>query len=1288
MAVRIDKTVSQQENIVNNYATLKSYLLRRAGRKLNDVEYIGLLRKNALGDLEDPGEALTNILEYVTRVDDAGEIALYGTYKPEDFEITRDFVENEITKSFLTPLKDISLAGGIAGATVATNPRIRLQDRTDLIDSFTGKGSLSNLHKGPTAIFYKTKSGKNRDVGTFRFDGGFDNTTGAALGTPTDTITGGTGQYAGYKRAFMLSSYIKPNSTETVSLVGTGIYLEYDPTATPTPTYTIGDAASLTRLKQLRDILGTATFNTIVFNLTQDFSALTQPTWFTASPGADSGSAPNAGGPDDFNPATTDAVIYFERGKFRLYSEPEYYNSGAYVRDRIPEDDRNAYDGNNITKDSNIKYVKPPRVLSDNTYNWGVRWDGYLRIDKVATARKYVFEVETNTALKIDIYNGGTNFGVDPATITPGAWETVIDTSYDKVRKPTNTTGTGSANYANEEDRFISSESFTLTGLETGGTFKHDTALDGSTQIRYVPISIRMWNGGPDLSDAEQETFEVPLEPNMFLKYGYSETDAGDTDSFYSGEAVITTPADLANAITVDSADQTFMAAIMGDSNKEVVYRLVAKNESVTKEYVEIEEVENEDGTISIIETPVQVTETVTNSISPVDVTLAGSNHTDIVITPVVSGTVDVSTTYTLQVLPDKSDYSFTTLWSTKIIGPKQEEYQGYKDLLGGVTYTDGVPNWIEPLTNKLTLDQRPEWWKVSDGNRYIYSDAISRTNDPLDGFRSNYFASTLKSAEGPSNQYIGLYGDGATPRVFSTRKNLILGEAKYGSDTQGSNYVGMRLTSNYLGEGGKIKFTGIPINKANSDWTGLTGANSALVANDLGGGTNHQTAVQATTRTITLHYDGPSPITDSCLSDKFFVHDNLGTTGTGPTIAQDNPLTHGLPAFGGGNDAVWAQPIIITAVSSNGGGQFVAPLVLSAEKVIYDKSQNNVIDRIKTDTTNASYYSDPEKTILNSGLVYLLAFTTTFAPALSGSDAIDGETLTYYIEADVAFQFKSVDTGESISFSDVLKLTYDAFISATSIQNGQECRIVEAGDTTWTSFGAANNAVGTVFTANRDGTAEDGTGTFADMDLNPAGFNSDTSEVPKVPSERVTPFGFDRPDYTQDICYPPYTTSSPSLKDTVVDDDELYGANGEPENPAGNYDVIWGNHTETGLSGPNFQGTAMALNITEKLEFSYPAVAIESPAAIVQSLSGNDIPELSGSDYSHRLKMELPIFKVDPTDTTEAERLATAQEILDEDIYYHIGNNEKVKDVYYLFVNGREDTSDETSNLKPGMPV
>ena len=277
---------------------------------------------------------------------------------------------------------------------------------------------------------------------------------------------------------------------------------------------------------------------------------------------------------------------------------------------------------------------------------------------------------------------------------------------------------------------------------------------------------------------------------------------------------------------------------------------------------------------------------------------------------------------------------------------------------------------------------------------------------------------------------------------------------------------------------------------------------------------------------------------------------------------------------------------------------------------------------RIATDWENATYYSDFAAGTLNSGLIYLLAFTTSFDPALSGTDAIDGEIIQYYKEKDIAFQFKSVDTGESISFSDVLKLTYD---QPTTQQNT-------------------------------------------------SGFNSDTSEVPKVPSERVTPFGFDSPIYTQDICYPPYTTSSPSLKETVVTDSALYATGGSAK-PAGNYDVIWGNHTETGLSGANFQGTAMALNIIEKLEFSYPDVTIESPANVIESLGSP--PTLTDSDYSHRLKIELPIYNV-----------ANPQVALDEDIYYHIGNNERVKDVYYLFVNGREDTSDAASNLKPGMPV
>ena len=1204
MAVRIDKTVSQQENIVNNYATLKSYLLRRAGRKLNDVEYVGLLRNSALGDLDDPGEALTNILEYITRIDDAGEIALYGTYKPEDFEITRDFVENEITKSFLTPLAGISIAGGIAGATVATNPRIRIEDRVSLIDSFTGKGSISNLHKGPTAIFYRTKTGKTKEVGTFRFNNGFNGTTGVVSAGYTFTLASGVSStdFDGYKRAFLLSSYTNSNTGEEISLIGTGIYLEFDPTVSPN-TFTIGDEASLTRIKQIRDIFSSSTFNTLVFNLEREYSILTQPLWFTASPAVDVGlSVPRAGSPDDFNPETTDAIIYFDKGRFKLYSEPEYYNSGAYVDDRVPLDDRDSYQGNNITKDSNMRFVEPPRVLRDNTYNWGTRWDGYLRIDKVATARKYAFQVETNTALKIDIYNGA----VDQVgqVITPGSWETVIDTSYSGVQSLDNLTNFTAVNFADEEDRFISPSSFTLSGIETGETFKYDTSLDGSTQIRYVPISIRMWNGGPDKSDSEQEIVEVPLEPNMFLKYSYSETNAGTQDVFFSGDISIGIAANTTD-VTVNTGGNLIVNAIT-TAGSNCVFQLIAKEETITKEYVD----ENGDTQTE--------TETVTNSISPITVTLSGTSVSDIdILTAVdqadppndVKSTLTASN-YTLRILPNTSDYSPVTLWSTKIIGPKQIEYQGYPDLLGGKTFTSSVPNYIEPLTNKLTLDQRPEYWKVSDGNRFIYGDALTKENDPLDGFRSNYFASVLKSAESPATAYHGLYGDGAGN--FSTRKNMILGEARYGSDTQGSNYIGMRLTSNFLGEGGKLKFTGIPINKANSDWTGLTGANSALVANDLGGGSNHLTiaASKVGSSTITLHHDGPST-PNTCQSNKFFKHDNLGAT-TAPVISQDTPSTHGLPVFGGADDPVWAQPIIINATGTVSRGQFAAPLVLSAEKVIYDRDQSTPANRIITDTTND----------LTGNQVYLLAFTTSFDPALAGGDAIDGEIIQYYKESDIAFQFKSVDTGESISFSDVLKLTYDEPITQQ----------------------------------------------------NTSGFNSSTSEAPKVPSERVTPFGFDSPIYTQDICYPPYTTSSPPLKPTVIEDVDLYATGGSAQ-PAGNFDVIWGDHTEDTLVSPSFQGTAMALNITEKFEFSYPSVSIENPANIVESLSSP--PTLTDSDYSHRLKIELPIFNVD-----------NPQVALDEDIYIHIGNNEKVKDVYYLFINGRENTADETSAVLPGLPT
>ena len=83
MATRIDKTVHSLD--LNSY-NLISHLRRRAGRKSNEINYVGAVRNNALGDLTSPGEALSNVLEYLTRITDANEVALYGKSNDEIYK--------------------------------------------------------------------------------------------------------------------------------------------------------------------------------------------------------------------------------------------------------------------------------------------------------------------------------------------------------------------------------------------------------------------------------------------------------------------------------------------------------------------------------------------------------------------------------------------------------------------------------------------------------------------------------------------------------------------------------------------------------------------------------------------------------------------------------------------------------------------------------------------------------------------------------------------------------------------------------------------------------------------------------------------------------------------------------------------------------------------------------------------------------------------------------------------------------------------------------------------------
>ena len=1207
MATRIDKKVSQSQDISSDYQALQSYLLRRAGRKLNEVNYTGLLRNNALSDLEDPTEALTNVLEYITKIDDAGEISVYGTYKPEDFEITREFVNNEITSTFLTPLSGISVAGGAAGATVSTNPRIRVEDRTDQINSFTGKGSLNGLHAGPTAIFYSVRSGEEQEFGTLKFSS-FNENTGALGINPADIVVNAN-QLDSYNSqintpnnlVWTLKSYVNISTGAEVSLVGTGIAVRSTVTSSSVVNgqvvyvrqFQTEDSSSLNKLKVLKNIIG-ANFAQMVYKFSRVYSALNPPKWFLESPSSSSNSV--AYSADDTNPLTSHSVLEFKNGSFRLYSESEYFNSGAYVESRTIPDFRYAYEKNNVTKDSNMRFSRPPRVLRDSQNNWGVRWDGYLRLDNSGVDQKFIFEIETNTAIKIDVVNGGTN--------NSPQWTEVFN-SFNQAQN---------AKFITEGDRYVSKSSFNLDNLPDRFIYKTD--LLGTTGYRYVPISIRMWNGGPDKANKQ---LEIPLEPNLFINVGTSVTLPNISDTFYSGDVPVAISGAL--VVTPDPTSSVSLSTILTDTTSSVTYSVVAFQETITRVTGQ-----NPDGTL------IQETTSLTISLpTPQAIQLSIANN-------IISSSLLPSRgagNYIIRITPNRAAYTKSILWSSTIVSPK-DEYNGYYDLTSGV---------FEPSIYKKDFDLRPQWWKVSEGNRYLFDQPVSKANDPLDGFTDNAFKSTLKSlAEG-----VGKYGNGAG--VYTSRANLILGESKYTGDSDTSNYIGMRFTSNLLGEGGIVKFTGLPINNALFDSVDVLGAN------DLGGSPNNKTISGAKTfpRVASMNWNATS--------SRFYLYSDL----TAITVS-DDPTTYGFPAFSSESD--WTKPIIVNAVANANNQEFttnvqgfVAPLVLNVERVKYNTS---------TDLFGANNNSP-----LGTNEIWLLAFGTTFAPAQT---SLSGKFVRYFLESDIAFQFANVDTGESISFADVLKMTYSYDVSgATNVVNGTTSTFTgtyvsggAAAPTASPQFQVVVSAVGgvTVTVTSPGENVTSGmvfsvpSGTQAATNLGASfrltfSFVSSLSEVPKVPSERVTPFGYDAPSsYTNGICYPPYIVSDVLIKDIARDDSSLYNT---AQSPIGNYDVIWGDHTKPAIGGNK-------LNITEKIEFSYSVT--DNPASIITTSS----KILRSSDYTHRVKVELPIFKPDGTS-------------FDEDVYEHIGNQEKVKDTYYLFVNAKSNpTSTSSADLLPGI--
>jgi hypothetical protein len=556
--------------------------------------------------------------------------------------------------------------------------------------------------------------------------------------------------------------------------------------------------------------------------------------------------------------------------------------------------------------------------------------------------------------------------------------------------------------------------------------------------------------------------FKGAIEPNLFIKL----LTFNASKAFYFGDFSATFAGTDGNwTITCPQ-----LIPFLQDANASVSYKLVFKGSDV---------------------------------INPAVTLALSTNGTTITSTTTISNTAG---TYTIRVEPVISGVTSTTpLWKTLIAGPSPNQ-KTYQDLIS-----------FSPDVKKAAFVNKPKWWKVRDGQSWNPNSALSSTNTPLDGLATNAFNTTLQSVA-PG---LGLYGNGSG--VYSTRPSLILGEIRYSlSDSKRSNYIGINLSSDSSGVGGKLLLSGFPVNNSTFSATNI------LSSNDLGGGSNHLTAFQANvvSQSARLYL----------ISGKYYLQSTVS--------ANDDPTLIGLPAF---SSSAWNLPQYVTATQvaddsafTSNPQPFVAPLTFSIRKAVV--SGFNVVE-----------------------------FSTTLSSILIGGSEVSsfsGKYVRFYTDSNTAFQFTSVDTGESLSFSDVLKVT---------VSGGQ--------------------------------------------------IIPDQSEIPLPASRRVLPFGFDE----SGLCYPPYTVVDPDFSSIAISDNDLYSGK-----PANNYDVFWGDHTKSDLSGAS-------LTITEKLEFR--ATGCIEPLA--QPVNVQD------ADFTHRIRFDIPINPAD----------------YDEDVLDYIASTEKVVDSYYGFV-------------------
>ena len=444
-----------------------------------EVKYFGLIRDDALSDLESSTEALQEVLKDIQSV---SERETEGVFNLKDVSILDGIEVFGVTKEDLSPLKGAALSDGAGEAIV--NPRQRLQDRITHFESFAGRGTPF-FGSGPIKYVYYADPVGTDLPGTVSVA-----TNGTVTGTGTN-FNGSTGA----------------NDPFTPHVLTSGDYIDaYNSENERVGRYIVsGNPSSKTAMTVTNAATGSIV---AVSNVTLKviYSHTSPPPFFTESITSTAFNAP------DHIPSISQ-LQYTHRtgssatGSFAPKKYKEDWWEGDYERDfKSPVSNPYQSAGENADNDPTFNIIKDGNKnygLLANDFpidkNLGIRYDFYLKKNLVGEYFKWA--VQKYGEVKIDVYKQtGINTNGDPQ----GSWITVLDTTDESTYHVFNDKQENTQNFTEFREVYMNGGSnFGTTATTSDAAFldARDTYTDlEDTEIsnfdnEFVPVIIRYWYG-------------------------------------------------------------------------------------------------------------------------------------------------------------------------------------------------------------------------------------------------------------------------------------------------------------------------------------------------------------------------------------------------------------------------------------------------------------------------------------------------------------------------------------------------------------------------------------------------------------------------------------------------------------------------------------------------------------------------------------------------------------------------------------------------------------------------